>query len=79
VSPGVIDRPWWYRLLAATKGYAVSTGCVCDARRSVDDLAEITMAIAFLIQNAFITGTGLDCDGGLRLMAGARLEKAVNS
>jgi NAD(P)-dependent dehydrogenase (short-subunit alcohol dehydrogenase family) len=69
VSPGVVDTPWWDFLDAEQR-----RGAFADyGKRSLvgrvgapDDIAK---AIAFLIEDSFVTGHVLVCDGGLRLAA----------
>jgi NAD(P)-dependent dehydrogenase (short-subunit alcohol dehydrogenase family) len=67
VSPGVIETDWWNALPDADRSETLAA----FARRapvghngSADDVAG---AIAALIDNRFITGVVLPCDGGLRL------------
>ncbi len=69
VSPGVIDTPWWDafpedRKRAMFDDYAAKTPVGRVGRP--DDVAK---AIAFLIDDDFITGHMLICDGGLRFTA----------
>lgn len=69
VCPGVIDTPWWSFLPdeqrhAVFAEYAAKTPVARIG--SPDDVAR---AIAFLIQDSFVTGHVLTCDGGLRLAA----------
>ena len=67
VSPGVIDTPWWDFLdddarRDAFEDYAKQTpvGRVGTA----DDVAR---AISFLVEDGYVTGHVLICDGGMRL------------
>ena len=67
VSPGVIETDWWSELPDDERTEMLAT----FARRapagrngSADDVA---IAITALIDNGFITGVVLPCDGGLRL------------
>lgn len=69
VSPGVIDMPWWDRV-PPTKGALFQQAASATLVGRVGDPADVAMAIASLIQNAFITGTILEFDGGFRLVAG---------
>lgn len=69
VSPGVIDTPWWdifpedqRRAAFAEYGGKTPVGRVGTA----DDCAK---AIAFLIDDTFMSGHTIVCDGGLRLSA----------
>ena len=67
VSPGVIETGWWDEVPEEARRAALET----FAQRSLvgrngtpDDVAR---AIAAIIENGFITGVVLPCDGGLRL------------
>ncbi len=67
VSPGVIESGWWDIQLdeehrAAYKGFAERTPVGRNGR--VEDVAH---AIVALIENDYINGVVLPCDGGLRL------------
>ncbi len=67
VSPGIIETPWWNRpgqeeQFAALKRIAADTPAGRAGRPE-----EVAMAICFLIGNAFMTGTVIDCDGGIRV------------
>ena len=66
VSPGVIETGWWDEVPEEARRAALET----FAQRSLvgrngtpDDVAR---AIAAVIENGFITGVVLPCDGGLR-------------
>jgi NAD(P)-dependent dehydrogenase (short-subunit alcohol dehydrogenase family) len=69
VTPGVVDTPWWdfmdpEQRRDAFAGFARRTPV--GRVGAPDDIAK---AIAFLIDNDFVTGHVLTCDGGLRLGA----------
>ena len=69
VTPGVVDTPWWGFMDAdqrrdAFAGFASRTPV--GRVGAPDDIAK---AGAFLIDNDFVTGHVLTCDGGLRLGA----------
>lgn len=69
LTPGVIDTPWWNAMPADQKDalfvkFAAKTPVGRKGR--ADDVAQ---AIAFLIENSFVTGHLLTCDGGLRFTA----------
>jgi len=68
VSPGVIDTPWWAAMPAAVKDEIFE-----EQRRTlpvsrVGQPGHVAHAIRFLMENAFVTGTVIECDGGLRLV-----------
>ena len=63
VSPGVIETPWWRdkpRDLFESASLRAPLGRPGQAH-------EVADAVAFLIDNAFVTGIVLDVDGGLHL------------
>jgi NAD(P)-dependent dehydrogenase (short-subunit alcohol dehydrogenase family) len=67
VSPGVIETSWWDNLPeqdreAVFAEFAERTPVGCNG--SGEDVAQ---AITALIENDYITGVVLPCDGGLRL------------
>jgi NAD(P)-dependent dehydrogenase (short-subunit alcohol dehydrogenase family) len=67
VSPGVIETPWWDEVpaddrKAAFKTYAQQTPVGRNGQPE-----DVAQAIAALVENGFITGVVLPCDGGLRL------------
>jgi NAD(P)-dependent dehydrogenase (short-subunit alcohol dehydrogenase family) len=67
VSPGVIDTPWWDFLPEDQKS-AVFAGF---AKRTpvgrVGQADDVARAIAFLIEDGFMTGQTVICDGGISL------------
>ena len=67
VSPGVIATPWWDRVPQDFRQahFARSAATVPVGR--VGQPEDVAQAVVFLIQNSFMTGTILDCDGGARL------------
>jgi NAD(P)-dependent dehydrogenase (short-subunit alcohol dehydrogenase family) len=71
VSPGVVDTPWWNSDASAKESLFASFAAQTPVRRigKPDDIAS---AIVFLIGNTFMTGTVIECDGGLHL-TGQRL------
>jgi NAD(P)-dependent dehydrogenase (short-subunit alcohol dehydrogenase family) len=68
VSPGLVDTPWWDRVPPALKDdlfrQQVQTLPVGRVGRPQD----VAHAIQFLIENGYVTGTVIECDGGLRLV-----------
>jgi len=66
VSPGVIDTPWWDSLSPADKDAAFSRYAAMTPVGRVGRPADVAGAILLLLENAFMTGTILEVDGGLR-------------
>jgi NAD(P)-dependent dehydrogenase (short-subunit alcohol dehydrogenase family) len=67
VSPGVIETDWWSELPDDERAEMLTTFAArapVGRNGTADDVAG---AIAALIENGFITGVVLPCDGGLRL------------
>lgn len=66
VSPGFIDTPFWGGMPeAARQGFFAQVGGKLPAGRigSPDDVA---LAVRYLAENGFVTGSILDVEGGLR-------------
>ncbi len=63
VSPGVVDSPWWADKPAGMFE-AASRAAPLARPGHVDEIAD---AIAFLVNNRFVTGVVLDVDGGMHL------------
>lgn len=65
VSPGVIDTHWWDALPAGQReAYFAAVADVTPVRR-VGTPADVADAIVYLAGTGFVTGTVLDCTGGL--------------
>ncbi|MDJ0632312.1 MAG: SDR family oxidoreductase [Xenococcaceae cyanobacterium MO_188.B29] len=67
VSPGVIDTGWWKNIPEKERqAIFAQTAATLPVGRigRPEDIAE---AIAFLVGNGFMTGTVIECDGGLRI------------
>ncbi len=67
VSPGVIDTPWWDWMPDDQKAVAFQSFASATPVGRVGQPEDIAHAITFLIENSFMTGTVIECDGGLRL------------
>jgi NAD(P)-dependent dehydrogenase (short-subunit alcohol dehydrogenase family) len=67
VSPGVIETEWWSELPDEERGalFADFAKQAPVGRNGRSD--DVAQAICALIENDFITGVVLPCDGGLRL------------
>jgi NAD(P)-dependent dehydrogenase (short-subunit alcohol dehydrogenase family) len=63
VSPGVVDSPWWADKPAGMFEAASRSAPLARPGR-VEEVAE---AIAFVVDNRFVTGVVLDVDGGMHL------------
>ena len=67
VSPGVIATPWWDRVPEAFRAAYFAQAAAAVPLGRIGQPEDIAQAIVFLIQNSFMTGTILDCDGGARI------------
>ncbi|RFU49715.1 SDR family oxidoreductase [Paraburkholderia sp. DHOC27] len=67
VSPGVIDTAWWDKLpeAARTELFEQQARTLPVGRVGRPD--DVAHAIRFLMENTFMTGSVIECDGGLRL------------
>lgn len=69
VAPGVIDTPWWNHVPQTERQKLFDQmGAAVPAGR-VGQPADIAQAIIMLMNNGFMTGTVIDCDGGWKLKA----------
>jgi NAD(P)-dependent dehydrogenase (short-subunit alcohol dehydrogenase family) len=65
VSPGVIDTPWWDFLPADQKASAFASFAPRTTVGRVGRPDDVAKAIAFLIENDYMSGQAIVCDGGL--------------
>lgn len=68
VSPGVIATPWWDRVPERFRNDFFEQSAAKAPVGRVGQPEDVAQAIVFLIQNTFVTGSILDCDGGARLV-----------
>lgn len=67
VSPGVIETPWWNRMPEEFRANFFAQSAASVPVKRVGQPEDVAHAVLFLIQNGFVTGTIIDCDGGLHL------------
>ncbi|GCE30111.1 short-chain dehydrogenase [Dictyobacter alpinus] len=67
VSPGVIATPWWDRVAEDFRKDFFAQAAASAPVGRVGQPEDVAQSIIFLIQNTFITGSIIDCDGGSRL------------
>jgi NAD(P)-dependent dehydrogenase (short-subunit alcohol dehydrogenase family) len=67
VSPGVIETEWWDELPGEARQEAFATFAQRALVRRNGHPEDVAHAIVAIIENGFITGVVLPCDGGLRL------------
>jgi NAD(P)-dependent dehydrogenase (short-subunit alcohol dehydrogenase family) len=68
VAPGVVDTAWWDRLPAAAKQRVFDEQARMLPVGRVGRADDVAQAVQFLAGNGFVTGTVLECDGGLHLL-----------
>lgn len=67
VSPGIIDTPWWDMMPEEQKQAAFKhTSSITPVGR-VGQPEDIAQAIMLLLENTYMTGTVIECDGGIRI------------
>jgi NAD(P)-dependent dehydrogenase (short-subunit alcohol dehydrogenase family) len=67
VSPGVIDTPWWAFLPEEQRHAQFTAVANAAPARRVGRPDDIAMAVEYLINADYVTGTVLPVDGGLTL------------
>lgn len=67
VSAGVIATPWWDRVPESFRNDFFAQSAASAPVGRVGQPEDVAQAIVFLIQNTFMTGSIIDCDGGARL------------
>jgi len=67
VSPGVIETSWWDELPEPARTETLARFAERAPLRRNGSAQDVAQAIVGLIENQFITGVVLPCDGGLRL------------
>jgi NAD(P)-dependent dehydrogenase (short-subunit alcohol dehydrogenase family) len=78
VSPGVIETGWWDEVPEAERRatFAAFAERVPVGRNGTAE--DVAQAILALIENSFLTGIVLPCDGGLRLTYASTTASAPN-
>lgn len=68
VSPGVIDTAWWDRFPVNVKTDLFRQQADTLPVGRVGHADDVAHALQFLMENTFMTGAVIECDGGLRLL-----------
>ena len=68
VSPGVVDTPWWDQFPAEVRDGIFRQQAETLPAGRVGHAHDIAHAVQFLVENSFMTGAIIECDGGLRLL-----------
>lgn len=69
VSPGVIDTPWWNIYDKETRELLFKQFAAMTPVGRIGRPGDVAEAVTFLIGNTFMTGTVIECDGGLHLVS----------
>jgi NAD(P)-dependent dehydrogenase (short-subunit alcohol dehydrogenase family) len=67
VSPGIIDTPWWDAWPKEQREAAFAQIAASTPVGRIGQPEDIAQAILFLLENSFMTGTVVECDGGIRI------------
>jgi NAD(P)-dependent dehydrogenase (short-subunit alcohol dehydrogenase family) len=68
VSPGIIETPWWNQYPEPVRNEIFRQQRETLPVARLGQPQDVAHAIRFLIENPFMTGAVLECDGGLRLL-----------
>ncbi|MGA7814765.1 SDR family oxidoreductase, partial [Caballeronia sp.] len=68
VSPGVVDTPWWDRFPADVRAGVFAQQVETLPVGRVGRADDVAHTVQFLIENGYMTGTVIECDGGMRLL-----------
>ena len=67
VSPGIIETPWWNMWPKEQRQDVFNRISTSTPTGRVGQPEDIAHAIVFLLENTFMTGTVIECDGGIRI------------
>lgn len=67
VSPGVIATPWWNIMSEEQRDAFFKQAAAATSVGRVGQPEDVALSIVYLIQNGFVTGTVLECGGGIQL------------
>jgi NAD(P)-dependent dehydrogenase (short-subunit alcohol dehydrogenase family) len=67
VSPGIIDTPWWDTWPQEQREAAFAKIAASTPVGRIGQPEDIAQAILLLLENSFMTGTVIECDGGIRI------------
>jgi NAD(P)-dependent dehydrogenase (short-subunit alcohol dehydrogenase family) len=67
VAPGVTDTPWWNAYSPEAKAKSFESFAAAIPLGRVGEPDEVARAIQHFIENSYLTGIVLPCDGGLHL------------
>jgi NAD(P)-dependent dehydrogenase (short-subunit alcohol dehydrogenase family) len=67
VSPGIIDTPWWNAWPKEQREATFARIAADSPVGRIGQPEDIAQAILLLLENTFMTGTVVECDGGIRI------------
>ena len=67
VSPGVIETAWWGNIPQEQRQAMFAQSAAALPVGRIGRATDVAEAIVFLVRNGFMTGTVIECDGGLRI------------
>jgi NAD(P)-dependent dehydrogenase (short-subunit alcohol dehydrogenase family) len=67
VSPGIIDTPWWDKTPQEQRKAAFALFSEKTPVGRIGRAEDVAAAILFLVQNTYMDGTVIECDGGMRI------------
>ncbi len=67
VSPGIIDTPWWDDWPKEQREGAFAQIAANTPVGRIGQPEDIARAIVLLLENTYMTGTVVECDGGIRI------------
>lgn len=70
VSPGVIDTAWWSAMPAESRAELFDGLAAATPVGRVGRAEDVAAVIRMLVGNTFMTGTVIDCTGGVNLATG---------
>ncbi|RQP23424.1 SDR family oxidoreductase [Piscinibacter terrae] len=68
VSPGVIDTAWWSRVPEEARRAVFDEQQASLPAGRVGRPEDVAQSVRFLMDNGFVTGSVIECDGGLHLL-----------
>jgi NAD(P)-dependent dehydrogenase (short-subunit alcohol dehydrogenase family) len=70
VSPGVIDTPWWHGMPEPDRAAFFENIAATSLVGRIGRPEDVASSVLYLAGNGFVTGTVLDCSGGITLATG---------
>jgi NAD(P)-dependent dehydrogenase (short-subunit alcohol dehydrogenase family) len=68
ISPGIIDTPWWNGVPEDARGEIFAAYAASTPLGRVGAAPEVAHAIAFVVENRYVTGSVLEVAGGFQVV-----------